>query len=123
MKNKLINLYNKINKLYLFIFCIVISFLLGISVSQAQNSSIPALCLDSSELVDQLTKQYNEFPVLQGLSAAGTLFSVFESNDPENHSWSVVLSRPEGISCFIVGGKDELVHLPLPEYKSPGVDN
>ncbi|TVQ34274.1 MAG: hypothetical protein EA356_10820 [Geminicoccaceae bacterium] len=61
------------------------------------------LCHDHQALVQALADRYREVPVSIGLQNDGQLIEVFASGD--TGTWTILLTRPDGVSCILAAGK------------------
>lgn len=68
---------------------------------QTTPSAASPLCGKRSAFVTQLKKRYAETPVSIGLASNGSMIEVFVS---PSGSFSILVSRPEGISCMVTSG-------------------
>lgn len=76
----------------------------------------PAACGPRLHLVQQLANKYGERQVAMGLAANGQVMELFASADQE---WTLVASRPDGISCIVAAGA-HLTFVPLEPAPSTG---
>ena len=60
------------------------------------------VCGERSVMVDGLLKNYAEAPVSIGLASNGAVIEVFASPD---RSWTIVMTRPNGLSCVVAAGE------------------
>lgn len=60
-------------------------------------------CAPREQLVQVLTSEHKEQQEGQGLAPNGTIVELFVS--PAG-SWTILLSRPDGVSCIAAGGTD-----------------
>ena len=65
------------------------------------ESQLP--CASRDEIVAQLTERFKETPEASGVTAQGLLIEVFVS---ETHSFTVLLTTPQGLSCVAVVGEN-----------------
>ena len=61
-----------------------------------------AACNTRDVVVERLEGKYSEVVAARGLQSAQQMIEVFAS--PETGSFTVVLSRPDGVSCIIASG-------------------
>ena len=71
------------------------------AVASAQNAQ-PAACADRTSLVRSLSNNYAEQPRSLGLAANGAVFEIFTS---ETGSWTILVTRPDGVSCLMATGE------------------
>jgi len=70
------------------------------TVSLAQ----PATCLERSEAARVLTRHYQEQQIGIGLANMGR--SVVELYVGESGSWTILVTRADGMSCVVAAGED-----------------
>ena len=76
----------------------------GLSVLLYANAVLAApVCASDEAVSKELESRYGEVPVARGLASDGKLLQVFASED--GISWTVVLTRPDGISCIAATGR------------------
>jgi hypothetical protein len=68
----------------------------------AQNAQ-PAACAERASLVQSLSNNYAEQPTSMGLAANGAVFEIFTS---ETGSWTILVTRPDGVSCLMATGEN-----------------
>jgi len=78
---------------------IALSLLLGGHHGRAQ---VPAVCAERQTIADALAGHYGETPAAVGLTADGLLMEVFAS---PSGSFTIVLTRPDGLSCVLLTGE------------------
>jgi hypothetical protein len=78
---------------------VMLALLLGAKAAGAQEAS----CSSHGEITKQLEQRYAEAPVSLGLSSSGRLVQVFSTED--GATWTMVLTRPDGLSCVVASGK------------------
>ena len=61
-----------------------------------------AACADRASLVRSLSNNYAEVPKSMGLAANGAIFEIFAS---EKGTWTILVTRPDGISCLMATGE------------------
>ncbi len=71
-------------------------------VSATTSAQTPTPCGDRSMIVERLDTGYSEKPVAMGLSVNGAIVEVFAS---QNGSFTIVTTRPSGLSCILVTGE------------------
>ena len=78
------------------------------ALGQSQGQSERYLCDERNSVVGELTQNFHEKPVAQGLQGNGTLLEVFASKD--TGSWTILITLPNGMSCLtLVGDNWELM--------------
>ncbi len=70
-------------------------------------SAAPALaqpaCDDSDKVRERLARGYGESPVAVGLTSLGSLVELIVS--PDGGTWTLIVSTPDGQSCFLASGE------------------
>jgi len=80
---------------------VTLAVILAIAIaSSAMAEGI--FCKNRAEIVADLKKHYGEYKVSGGLAKTGVLVEIFVSKD---RSWTVLLSRPDGVSCIASSGQ------------------
>ena len=77
-----------------------------VGVLVASLSAAPAgaqyLCESRSDLIGRLDKIYREAPIALGLMPNGQVLEVLTS---ANGTWTVIISKPNGLSCAMAAGE------------------
>ena len=60
-------------------------------------------CAIHDDISRVLEQHHAEVPVALGLSSAGKLVQVFSTED--GATWTLVLTRPDGLSCIVAAGR------------------
>ncbi len=68
---------------------------------EAQTYAAP--CGARDDLANKLKQRYDEMPSALGIASNGRLVEVFTS---PNGTWTIVLTRPDGVSCLLAVGQD-----------------
>lgn len=76
--------------------------------------SAQSICGERSRFVEQLGAQYGESLNAVGLISDGALLEVMTS---EKGSWTILVTRPNGISCMVASGES---WQPLPKLAAAG---
>ncbi|WP_298370509.1 hypothetical protein [uncultured Bradyrhizobium sp.] len=79
---------------------VMIATVLGISTSVAET------CAQRSDFIALLKDRFGEIEVAQGLSSNGHLVEIFVA--PAGN-WTILLSRPNGLSCLVDAGEPWLM--------------
>ena len=61
------------------------------------------LCGERNKVVANLKKNYSEVPVSMGLESAGGVIEVLAA---PSGSFTIIITRPNGLSCIMVAGED-----------------
>ena len=64
----------------------------------------------------QLTSRHGERPIALGVSAAGWMMQLY--GGPPGGSWTIVLTRPDGLACLLDHGTG--IDLVAPKSEGPG---
>ncbi len=59
-------------------------------------------CGERSKVLEFLSKKYQEAPIAAGVTTTGALVEVL--TDPKGHTWTIIVTTPEGISCLVATG-------------------
>ncbi len=93
---------------------------LGCGITALAVPYVPAtaqsLCADRPSMLEQLRDGYDERPRARGLESQGQLVEILVS--PEGQSWTVLLTRPDGITCIAASGRHWQM---MPSVPEPGV--
>lgn len=68
------------------------------SLSKAQ----PSYCWPREQVLEFLSEKHGERPVMQGLANNNHVLEVLAS--PGGESWTIMITRPDGISCLQATG-------------------
>ena len=60
-------------------------------------------CTDRSSALSHLSKAYQEQPVAIGLASSGGVLEVL--TDDKGSSWSIIVTKPTGVSCLVAAGE------------------
>jgi hypothetical protein len=94
---------------------IAVWFSFMICPAAAQQMMLPgAPCADNSDIADQLIKRYGESRSGMGIHGDGSLVELWLSE--ETGTWTIVVTRPDGLSCIRAAGKGwEALPKPKPQ--------
>ena len=76
----------------------VVATLLLVPVSAAAQT----MCGERSTVIASLEKTYSEVPVSMGLASNGAVIEIIAS---ESGSFTIILTRPNGLSCVMAAGE------------------
>jgi len=62
------------------------------------------VCMPRESLVKELSDKYSEAPIVIAPTNVGVLLEVFAS--PGGATWTLAITRPDGISCIIMVGEN-----------------
>lgn len=69
------------------------------AAAASANTQVP--CAERSEVADKLHEQFGEEVRAVGMNEAGGVVEVYVSPD---RTWTMVLSLPSGLTCFVQSG-------------------
>lgn len=81
---------------------IMAGFLSTAAMLPAAANAQQAACADRASLVSSLSNNYAEHPTSMGLAANGAIFEIFAS---DKGSWTILVTRPDGVSCLMATGE------------------
>lgn len=80
----------------------IVLLILSVGTAAAQ-----AVCRPHDEMLSYLADKYGETPAGYGVSSGGALVELLVSPpDSERQTWSIVVTRPGGPTCFRAGGEN-----------------
>ncbi|MGK8234035.1 hypothetical protein [Roseovarius sp. MS2] len=82
---------------------VLAAILLAVQPAQAQT------CMARAELLRALSERYGEVLAMQGVISTGPLLEIFIA---PSGSWTIVLTRPEGVSCALMAGEGAAILTP-----------
>jgi len=80
-------------------FPILVACVLALFLGEAQAQSV---CNMRPVFLEQLKQRHHESPVGIGLAANGTVMEVLAS---EKGSWTIITTRPDGVTCLVASGE------------------
>ncbi len=78
---------------------LALALLLGVRAPASAQS----VCTTHAEVTKQLESRHSESQVGIGLASTGQVFEVFTTGD--GSSWTIVMTRPDGMSCLVAAGE------------------
>ncbi|NQU55934.1 MAG: hypothetical protein HQ513_01785 [Rhodospirillales bacterium] len=82
---------------------ILLSFLpFGVAFTPV-DATAQVVCVERVKFIERLRQLYAERPVSSGLNFNGVMVEVFAS---EGGHFTILATRPDGVSCLIASGKD-----------------
>ena len=82
---------------------LIIGMAIGIgSAGPATAAGLPS-CASRADVVDGLSKAYEELPRGLGLTGSGGVVEVLTS--PSGDTWSIIVTWPDGRSCLVAAGE------------------
>jgi len=73
-------------------------------VAFSAEANAQMLCKKRTEVLTQLSSTYKEAPVAMGLASNGAVLEVL-SSEQDGRTWTILLTRPNGISCVMATGE------------------
>lgn len=77
-----------------------LAVLLAVLATPAAGQTV---CGSRAEILAQLETKYNERPVAIGLTREGMIAEIIAAAD--GTTWTMVVSRPDGLACLISAGE------------------
>ncbi len=78
---------------------LALALLLGVRAPASAQS----VCTTHAEVTKQLESRHSESQVGIGLASTGQVLEVFSTGD--GSSWTIVMTRPDGMSCLVAAGE------------------
>jgi hypothetical protein len=84
------------------------TFLVSGLVAGLAATTAPAMaqgqsaCTQSHDITKLLSDDFSELPVAFGVQRDGSLMQIYASK--QGNTWTVVLTKPEGVSCIVAEG-------------------
>ncbi|MDH5410826.1 MAG: hypothetical protein OEY16_05510 [Alphaproteobacteria bacterium] len=75
----------------------------SIALMASPASSEENVCGKRNDIISRLENGYQEFNSAMGVSTNGSLVELYTS---ENGTWTLMLTRPDGVSCLIAAGQN-----------------
>ncbi len=85
-------------------FITVAALALGLLINTAATAQAQAVCLPHEDLKEQLYANFSEAPAAIAIANNGALVQLYAKRD--RSSWTLVMTRPGGLSCVLVAGED-----------------
>lgn len=79
--------------------CLLIVLLSIPNLAVAQQA-----CPPRSDLLQRLSEEYGESPIALGLTNSGVMVELLAR--PDGSTWTIIVSRPDGVSCPIAAGQN-----------------
>jgi hypothetical protein len=83
----------------------------------ASDAGAQMVCGQRASIIESLDQKYKERPNAFGISGEKTLFELFTS---EGGSWTILMTRPGGVSCIMAVGQS-WEEFPAPPAKMTGL--
>ncbi len=68
------------------------------------SAQAPPFCTATEAMLEALAGRYGERPAGVGVTPGGALLQLLIR--PDFRSWTVLLTRPDGVSCLLAAGRD-----------------
>ena len=81
----------------------VIAFGLATLAAAPASAQSAPVCSERESALKHLAEKYSEVPVAMGVASNGSLVEVL-TND-KGTSWTIILTKPGGISCIVAAGE------------------
>lgn len=78
--------------------------LLLMTITSPLFAASQMVCSTHEDVVEQLSRKYQEAPVWAGLTSDGSLLERYASAD--DHTWTFIISKPNGPTCLLAAGED-----------------
>lgn len=72
------------------------------ALASAAGAQVHALCGDRAAFVQQLEESYGETRVGVGVDRSGPIVEIFANR--ETGTWTLMITRADGVSCLIAAG-------------------
>jgi len=80
----------------------VVALALGLLIYTAATAKAQPVCMPHDDLTEQLYANFSEAPAAIAIANNGALVQLFAKRD--RSSWTLVMTRPGGLSCVLVAG-------------------
>ena len=102
MKAKIYTLEIPLADLLRFFGAIVLILALALGVGTSARAQ--TVCMMHPDLANQLDSRFSEAPIAIGLASNNVVVEVFSNGD--GSTWTMVLTKPDGMSCVMATGED-----------------
>ncbi len=82
---------------------LIVAMTVGLLASTAMAQGQPQ-CKPRDNVLEYLAKKYQEAPVAMGITYQGGLVELLTTEN--GSTWTIIISTPDGLSCFVAGGED-----------------
>ncbi|ANK81696.1 MAG: hypothetical protein TEF_13495 [Rhizobiales bacterium NRL2] len=73
-------------------------------VAAATAANAQLLCGERENVVEKLSRGYQEKPVAMGLTSSGAVVEILSSGE-NGQTWTMIATRPDGVSCVMATGE------------------
>ncbi|MGO1117368.1 hypothetical protein ACTL6U_01580 [Rhodovibrionaceae bacterium A322] len=77
--------------------------LMGAPAINSADAQQAPTCNARDKVLSHLATKYSEAPVAVGVTSSGALLEVLSTG--EGTTWTVILTRPDGVSCLLAAGE------------------
>lgn len=74
----------------------------AVATSLSLSAAAQTVCGERGEFIDHLSRNYDEAPVAMGLVSNGSVLEVLAS---DKGTWTVIVTRPDGMTCVVATGE------------------
>ncbi len=82
----------------------VVTFAFALLLHTAATVKAQPVCMVHDEFRVELHRNFSETPVAIAIANNGALIELYAKRDKS--SWTLVMTRPSGLSCVLVAGED-----------------
>ncbi len=82
----------------------VVAFAFALLLQTAPTVKAQPVCMAHDEFRVELHRNFSEAPVAIAIANNGALIELYAKRDKS--SWTLVMTRPGGLSCVLVAGED-----------------
>ncbi len=82
----------------------VIAFAFALLLQTAVTVKAQPVCMPHDEFRVELHRNFSETPVAIAIASNGSLIELYAKRDKS--SWTLVMTRPSGLSCVLVAGEE-----------------
>ena len=83
---------------------VVVAFAFALLLPTAATVKAQPVCMPHDEFRVALNRNFSESPVAIAIASNGALIELYAKRD--RSSWTLVVTRPSGISCVLVAGEE-----------------
>ena len=83
---------------------VVVAFAFALLLHTAASVKAQPVCMPHDDFRVELHRNFSESPVAIAIASNGALIELYAKRD--RSSWTLVMTRPAGISCVLVAGEE-----------------
>ena len=83
---------------------VVVAFAFALLLHTAATVKAQPVCMPHDDFRVELHRNFSESPVAIAIASNGALIELYAKRD--RSSWTLVMTRPAGISCVLVAGQE-----------------